>query len=192
MIYSDGFDSGYLSENWQQVPLEWVKALRSNLKEVLYSRLCSGAAFLPPLPISEINPLLNAEKWNSEWLGWGSYPPESASVYGLSHAPVFPEVESGLYWWRGLFGEFQNIIAWPGLLLTASAIMIALNRKKRKLNSAPILFLILLGSRHLVLALSGIGLVYRYGFMTHLVAISIAASLLISPSYKVRKQSDQS
>ena len=192
MMYSSGFNSEYLSKNWKKVLLVWVKSLDRNWQEILYSHMCSSAAFLPPLPINSINPFLNEKNWHAEWLGWGSFPPESAAKFGLSHKPIFLAVERGLYWWRGLFGEYVNSIAWPGLLLTISGLLVALSRKRNFLTYTPKVFLLLLVSRHFVLSLVGTGLIYRYGFMTHLVSICLAVCVIIGFNHASKRNEIES
>ncbi len=180
MMYSNGYDFGYLSENWKDVLFMWASSLKSYSQEILFARMCSAAAFLPPIPISSMNPFLQSSDWKAEWLGWGVHPPEVGEKFGIVHRPLFPAMDRGLYWWRGLFGEFTKFVAWPGFMLTISGILIAVNRRKNPLSSATKILFAFVLSRHIVLSILGVGLIYRYGFMTHLFSICIAAALLVT------------
>jgi hypothetical protein len=185
MLYQAGWDATFVNTHWREFPSMWVKSLPKNWKSILYARICSGVGFYLPIPHKEFLPTTSNSYWNSEWLGWGSYEP-TASTFGLSHSPKSIRLDKGIYWWRGLFGEFVNVLAWPGLQLLLILFIFRRLLKRRQIGSKAGMMILFVASRHLVLASAGVGLIYRYGFMTHLVFVSLLA-LFLEYSYSKPK-----
>jgi hypothetical protein len=152
----------------------------------LYARFCTGFAFIP-FPFSLMNNPFQVENWEYEWLAGGIYQPLGAE-FGLYENPKIDGLKKAEYWWSGFWGEFGELLAWPGLFLTILILfwLKYFRKSEARLFLLPLIAFVVI--RQMALILLGIGNIYRYGLPIHILTLSIAATIILNRKELRKKQ----